>query len=160
MKFQPESDGQWRSKLARMKKQAQQKAKKLGLEEGFRSGFELQVAILLKHMGVPYEFESEKLEWTPRPIKHNYTPDFKVKTKSGKTIYIETKGRFMPEDMEKHLAVKEQHPDKDIRIVFSNPYTWYRAAKTRTYAKWANANGIVWCGKTHLKKFLPMWLAE
>lgn len=150
----------WLSKLARMKRKAQVSAKRAGMDEAFRSGFEFQVAVYLKHLGVPFEFEKESFIWTPRPIEHKYTPDFKICTASGKTIYIETKGRFMPADMEKQLAVKEQHPDADIRLVFSNPHTWFREAKSRSYGKWATENGFIWTSKAMLRKVLPQWLKE
>ena len=41
--------------------------------------------------------------------KHNYLFDFKIKTKSNKTIYIETKGYVKPLDLIKWKAAKDQN---------------------------------------------------
>ncbi len=158
--FGHDSDAAWRSKLSKMKQTAQRNAKARGFEEGFRSGFELNVAILLKHYKIPYEFETDTIPWVSEPKPHKYTPDFKIVSRTGKTIYIETKGRFMKEDMEKHLCVRNQHPDLDIRLVFSNPHTWYRKAQTKSYAKWATSNGFIWCSKAQLKVRLKEWANE
>ncbi len=64
------------------------------------------------------EYESERLDYT---TSHTYIPDFKVKTRTGKTIYIETKGNGRSFDgnvRAKLIAVKEQHPESDLRIIF------------------------------------------
>ena len=44
-------------------------------------------------------------------------PDFVVATPSG-IVYIEAKGYLRPEHRSKLAAVKQQHPDVDLRIVF------------------------------------------
>ena len=45
-----------------------------------------------------------------------YTPDFELPN----GIIIESKGRFVAADRKKHLLVQKQHPELDIRFVFSN----------------------------------------
>ena len=160
MKRPFESKGQWQAKLSRMKNNAQKSARARGFTEDFRSGLELQIGIFLKHINVSYEFENETIPYVTEPKQHKYTPDFKIRTVSGRVIYIESKGRFEKADRDKHLYVKKQHPELDIRFVFSNPYTWDRAAKTRSYAKWADKHGFKWCGKVNMQKTLKAWSLE
>lgn len=64
------------------------------------------------------EYEPEKLRYV---TEHEYTPDFKVTLPDGSVIYIEAKGNGRQFDQvvkSKMIAVKAQHPDKDIKIVF------------------------------------------
>lgn len=68
--------------------------------------------------GGAVEYESERFEYT---IGHTYRPDFKIRTRNGKTIFIETKGNGFTFDSSKRsqlIAVRDQHPELDIRIVF------------------------------------------
>lgn len=150
----------WTARLGRIRNKAQRNARARGFTENFRSGLELNVAMALRSMGVAYEFEGETIHYVVPAADHKYTPDFKIVTRSGRTIYIETKGRMEGPDRKKHLYLREQHPDLDIRLVFSNPYTWDRRARTRSYAKWADAHGITWCSRSQLKKKLAEWANE
>lgn len=87
---------------------------------------------------VNWKYESERLPYVPK--NRTYTPDFVLKTKSGTKIYIETKGRFLASDRAKHLLVREQYPNLDLRFVFTNPnQKLYKGAKT-TYAEWCIKN--------------------
>ena len=81
----------------------------------FRSGLEERVADLMVDLGVKYEYESTKV---PYQIQHNYTPDFLLPN----GVYLECKGYWEPEDRRKIKAVKEQHPDLDLRMVFQAPF--------------------------------------
>ena len=45
-----------------------------------------------------------------------YIPDFVLDN----GIIIETKGLFTSEDRRKHIEVQKQHPELDIRFVFTN----------------------------------------
>ena len=104
--------------------------RKLKLKNKFeRSGYKF-----LKRHQVDFEYESEKLSYV---IYGTYINDFPIRTRgTGKKIYIEFKGYLRPEDKRKLVAVKTQHPDKDIRIVFysHNP----------KYIKWADKHGFLW----------------
>ena len=91
------------------------RSKDVALKYGFRSGLESRVAKELKDQGIPYTYEEEKIHYVKPARNSKYTPDFKIGS-----MYIETKGRFMVADRQKHLLIKEQH-DLDIRFVFSNP---------------------------------------
>ena len=69
---------------------------------------------------------------------------------------METKGRFTVSDRQKHLLIKEQQPELDIRFVFSNQNAkLYKGSKT-TYAQWCEKNGFQYAHKT-----IPDdWLSE
>ena len=76
------------------------------------------------------EYEKHKIPYIPKP--KTYTPDFRLSN----GIYVETKGRFLPSDRAKHLLVREQHPDLDIRFVFSNSRQKLSKKSKTTYADW------------------------
>ncbi len=104
----------------------------------FRSKLEEQVSDLLNQLGVPYEYESNKVAYT---ISHYYIPDFILP--SG--IILEVKGYFGPEDRRKIKNLKEQNPEVDIRMVFQAPYNKISKKSKTTYAKWCDRLGIKWC---------------
>ena len=79
----------------------------------FRSGLEEKVADLLCNLGVKYEYETEKVPYT---IPHLYTPDFFLPN----GIVLECKGYWDAEDRRKIKAVKQQHPEIDLRMVFND----------------------------------------
>lgn len=85
-------------------------------------------------------------------MRLTYTPDFVL----ANGIIVETKGRFITSDRQKHLMIKEQHPDLDIRFVFSNPNSkLYKGSKT-TYADWCDKHGFKWA-----KEEIPLeWIKE
>lgn len=109
----------------------------------FRSGLEEKVADLLVNLGVKYEYESTQV---PYQIQHNYTPDFLLP--SG--IYLECKGYFAAEDRRKIKAVKEQHPEIDLRMVFQAPFNKINKKSKTTYAKWCEKHGIPWTSFTQI----------
>ena len=63
-----------------------------GMREGYRSGLEASVGAQLNSAKVRWEYESERIPYTPR--LRTYTPDFVVKGQAVK-FYVETKGRFL-----------------------------------------------------------------
>lgn len=97
--------------------------------------------------GVPYEYESEKIEYIKPERKSKYTPDFPIFTASGKKVYIETKGRLVSADRQKHIWIKQQHPDVDIRFVFSNSRARISKGSATTYAMWCEKNGFKFADK-------------
>ena len=110
--------------------------RKSALKAGFRSGLEQDNARHLEKHGVDFEYESTKIKYIAPP--KTYTPDIKL----WNGIFIETKGRFMPCDRTKHLLLKEQHPELDIRFVFSNSNTKLSKRSKATYADWCNKHGF------------------
>lgn len=127
-----------------MKKKTISTSKSVGLKHGFRSGLEEQEADTLGGLGVPFRYESFKV---PYRIERdaNYTPDFLLLDNA---IIIETKGRFVSADRQKHLLIKKQHPDLDIRFVFSNPRQRISKQSKTTYGMWCEKNGIKYAAKT------------
>lgn len=124
-----------------------------GVANGYRSGFEDEVAAYLDVKKIPYEYERMKIKYEQPSKIRTYTPDF-VLLQSG--IIIETKGRFLTSDRQKHLLVKEQHPDLDIRFVFWNPQQTISKRSKTTYAMWCDKYGFKWA-----KRVIPEeWLDE
>ena len=103
----------------------------------YRSGLEEQVAKLLSGLGISYEYESEKLDYT---IEHTYTPDFVLPNYT----YIEAKGYWSAADRRKILNVKKANPEVDLRMVFQSPYNKINKKSKTTYAMWCEKHDIPW----------------
>ena len=104
----------------------------------YRSGLEKNVAEFLKTKQKKVRYEKLKIEWEDLRYR-TYTPDFTLDN----GIIIETKGVFDSEDRRKHLQVQKQHPELDIRFVFTNLYAkLYKGSKT-TYAQWCEKNNFL-----------------
>jgi len=101
----------------------------------YKSRFEEQFACLLHKLGLDFAYEEGQVEYI---LTHFYKPDWKI----GKANYvIETKGIFDQEDRRKHLAIKKQHPELDIRFVFYADNKLYKGAKSR-YSDWCKKHGF------------------
>ena len=124
------------------------KRRQEAVDEGFRSAFEQDTAQYLDSVGIYWEYESTALEWQPR--KKKYVPDFVLEN----GIILECKGKFDADDRAKHLALREQHPDKDIRILFQNAHNKLRKNAKMTYAEWCDKRGILWAHKKVPKEWL------
>jgi hypothetical protein len=115
----------------------------------FRSKFEISVAKTLADRGIPFEYESKKIVFLPKP--RTYTPDFYLPHND---IYIEVKGHLDKGDRVKMVLVKEQNPELDIRFVFMNARNKiYKGSKT-TYADWANRYNFEWSERTIPEEWL------
>ena len=112
----------------------------------FRSGLEERFGKLLDKNAVPYLYEVDRIDYT---VKSRYTPDFSLPN----GVIIETKGFFKPSDRSKHIAIKAQHPELDIRFVFQRNNTLTKKSKT-TYGAWADKHGFKWCIFPHIP---PNW---
>lgn len=124
----------------------------VGIREGFRSGLEDKIAAQLRSLGIEPEYEAHKIEYTRPARASKYTPDFRLPN----GIFIETKGRFVTDDRQKHLLIKVQHPDKDIRFVFSNSRSRISKTSNTTYAMWCEKHGFLYADK-----FIPKeWMEE
>jgi hypothetical protein len=53
----------------------------------------------------------------------------------------------MTEDRKKHLLVKEQNPNLDIRFLFQNSKNKINKGSKTTYADWAIKNGFKFADK-------------
>ena len=65
----------------------------------------------LKSKGIDGEYEKHEVSYTIPATHHTYKPDFRLPN----NIFIESKGWFLPEDRKKHLHIKEQNPDMDLK---------------------------------------------
>ena len=119
-------------------------SKQVGLKYGFRSGLEEKVAKQLKEADVAYKYEEFIIKYIVPSREAKYTPDF-VLLDNG--IIVETKGRFMVADRQKHLMIKEQRPDLDIRFVFSNSKARISKTSQTTYAEWCDKHGFKYADK-------------
>jgi hypothetical protein len=114
-----------------------------GLIEGYRSGLEDKVADQLRSLSIPVIYEGATIRYTPPAKERKYTPDFILPN----GIIIETKGRFVTADRQKHKHIKDQHPFLDIRFVFSNPNNRISKTSKTTYAKWCEDYGFAYAAK-------------
>ena len=111
------------------------KPKRQHLKAKYRSGLEKQTALVLSECQKKVRYELLKIEWEDLRYR-TYTPDFQLDN----GIFIETKGIFDSEDRHKHIQVRKQHPELDIRFVFSNSKgKLYKGSKT-TYGDWGEKN--------------------
>jgi|TARA_B100000686_G_scaffold317079_1_gene365528 hypothetical protein len=117
----------------------------------YRSKFEIKVAADLGKRKVAFEYEKVSFDYVPKI--RNYTPDFYLPESK---IYIETKGRLTTNDRVKHLLIKDQWVDLDIRFVFVNAGNKISRTSKTTYADWCDRHKFLWA-----EGLVPMeWLHE
>jgi hypothetical protein len=126
--------------------------RKIAEQNGYKSGFEFMTAQQLDEKKIHFEYELRKIRYIVPSVEREYTPDFFLDN----GIIIETKGRFTLEDRKKHILIRRQHPNLDIRLVFQSPYTKIRKGSKTTYAAWATKVGITWANK----EIPDSWLNE
>jgi hypothetical protein len=119
-------------------------------QAGYRSGLEENIAFQLSQAGVRAAYEPCKIPYTVPETKHTYTPDYILPN----GIVIESKGRFTLEDRKKHIYLKEQYPDMELRFVFSNSNARLRKGAKSTYADWCSKHGFDWSDKLIPKEWL------
>lgn len=118
----------------------------------YRSGLEQTVDDFLLAHSIDGNYERYCLDYTIPESKHTYTPDFILPN----GIIIETKGVWDAEDRKKHLLIKEQHPELDIRFIFNRSKSpIYKGSKT-TYASFCEKYGFKYADK----KIPDDWLRE
>lgn len=100
-----------------------------------RSKFEANVELQLKGLGLNPEYEATELTY-----ESSYVPDFKILI-GDRTIYLECKGYFTPEDRSKMLKVKQKNPSLDIRMVFMADNK-LNAKSNMRYSDWCNKHGF------------------
>ena len=118
--------------------------KAVAAKYGFRSGLEMEIDNALKEHGIDGEYEQHIIEYVKPETKHKYHPDFKLPN----GIFVETKGRFLTDDRKKHVLIKAQHPELDIRFLFQNSKTKISKASKTTYADWCIKHGFQFADKT------------
>jgi hypothetical protein len=124
---------------------------KAALKHGYRSGLEIKIKDYLKENNVPFKYEKVKIEWEDLMYR-TYTPDFLLEN----GIIIEVKGRFTSDDRRKHLAVKKQHSNLDIRFVFENSRRKLNKGAKTTYGQWCEKHGF-----QYYDRIIPQeWIKE
>lgn len=122
------------------------------IAEGYRSGLEETTAEYLTVRGIPFKYEELVIAYTEPQKNRKYTPDYEL----ANGIIIETKGRFLTADRQKHLLVKQQHPQLDIRFVFSNAKAKLSKTSNTSYADWCVKNKFLYANK----EIPDEWLRE
>lgn len=124
------------------------------VKNGFRSGLEETISNQLTEKQVDFQYESKAntIKYIKPATNHTYLPDFKLPN----GIIVETKGRFLLADRKKHLLIKEQHPELDVRFVFSNSAGKISKGSKTTYADWCIKNGFKYADK----EIPQSWLDE
>ena len=111
---------------------------------GYKSGLELQISEDLANLGIDGEYEKHVINYTKPATSHKYHPDFRLPN----GIFVESKGRFVTADRAKHVLIKAQYPNLDIRFVFQNSNAKISKSSKTTYAMWADKHGFKWADKT------------
>lgn len=118
----------------------------------YRSGLEDKIADQLERAGIEIQYETKKIKYVVPASTHTYTPDWVLPN----GIIVESKGLFSVEDRKKHLLIKKQYPDLDIRFVFSSSKTKIRKGSKTSYADWCKKYGF-----KYADKLIPdAWLRE
>lgn len=118
----------------------------------YRSGLEDKVSKQLESKGVKFDYELWSIPYVIPASAHKYTPDFLLPN----GIFVETKGLWDSDDRKKHLLIREQYPELDIRLVFSSSrYKLYKGSPT-SYGAWCEKHNILFADK-----LIPAeWLKE
>lgn len=140
------------------------------IETDYRSKLEERIALQLESAGIEFDYE-----WRTPPITYTvpareakYLPDFTIKANG---IIIEGKGHFgannfgrkfsnmkeqSTKERMKFALLKEQHPELDIRFVFSRAEQPIYKGSPTTHGDWATTHGFKWADKV-----MPTaWLEE
>jgi hypothetical protein len=115
-------------------------SKQVGEKYGFRSGLEEKIAKQLTEAGVKFGFEDRVIKYDVPAKVARYTPDFNLPN----GIIVETKGRWLTADRQKHLLIKAQYPELDIRFVFSNSRQRISKASHTSYAAYCEKHGFIY----------------
>lgn len=97
--------------------------------KGFRNQFEERLGSFLDERDIAYEYETLTLGYT---LEGKYKPDFILPN----GVVIEAKGFFRRSAQRTLRAIKKQHPNLDIRLVF---YDWNKKVQgsNLTCKEWA-----------------------
>ena len=123
-----------------------------------KSGLEEAVFNYLNNNNCMFVYEGIKIAYSSPETKKTYTPDFPI---SKCNIIVETKGAFQSADRKKMKLIKAQHPEFDIRFIFSNSKTKIGKKSKTTYGKWCELFGFKYhCVQSTKLPFPKDWLSE
>lgn len=135
-----------------LRKASAQSSDTRGLRAGYRSGLEEKLAQQIRVAGHVVRFEETKLVYVIPAKEHKYTADFFLDN----GIIIEGKGIFDAQDRAKHLYIKAQYPELDIRFVFSRASAPITKGSKTTLADWCIKYGYRYAEKV----IPPEWFRE
>jgi hypothetical protein len=69
-------------------------------------------------------------------------------------IVVESKGRFITANRQQMILVQQQHPELDIRFVFSNSRQKISKQSKTTYGMWCQKHGFLYADKTVPQEWL------
>ena len=119
----------------------------------YRSKFQEAIAELLDERGVAYTHEGEAIEYRKPERTAKYTPPFALCT----GIILQQKGRFVTADRQKHILIKQQFPNREVRFIFWDAQARISKLSDTTYAAWCDRYGFTWtCYKANRKAKLPV----
>ena len=122
-----------------------------------KSGLEEVIFKFLSAENVSFSYETLRITFDQPTQKRTYTPDFPIK----KSFIVEAKGNFNSADRKKHKLIKSQHPNYDIRFIFSNAKTRIGKKSKTTYGKWCDLFGFKYhCIQSTKQNFPRDWLKE
>ncbi len=122
---------------------------------GYRSGLEKRISDQIVNAGIELLYETDKIHYVIPSRQAKYTPDFKL-PKPGGFFFVETKGIWTVQDRAKHILVKQQCPELDIRFVFSNQNARLYKGSPTTYGMYCEKHGF-----RYAAKLIPEdWLEE
>jgi hypothetical protein len=119
------------------------KIRQAAIKYGYRSGLEHKISDMLTESQIEFGYETTTIKYTIPERKSKYTVDFTLPN----GILVETKGRWTTEDRKKHLLIRQQYPELDIRIVFQSAKSKIRKGSNTTYADFCDKHGIIWAEK-------------
>jgi len=122
------------------------------LRHGYRSGLEEKLSEQIRKAGHEVRFEQTKIDYVVPENWHKYTPDFVLDN----GIIIEGKGIFDAQDRAKHLYLKAQYPELDIRFIFTRSKAPMGPSAKTTLAEWADKYGYQFADKL----IPPSWFSE
>ena len=122
-----------------------------------KSGLEEAIYSFLLSKDVSFSYETLKIFFDQPTQKKSYTPDFPI----NKSFIVETKGAFNSADRKKHKLIRAQHPEYDIRFIFSNSKTRIGKKSKTTYGKWCELNNFKYhCVQSTKIPFPKEWFEE
>jgi hypothetical protein len=119
----------------------------------YKSMYEYKISLYLDSIGVEYEYEKTKFEYYISTRKgvcrdcgsnkieesHIYTPDWFIPS-SG--VYIESKGIWDGKGRKIQLAMKRDHPDIEIKMLFLADKWLAQKTKKKKYSEYCKLNNI------------------
>ena len=123
----------------------------------YRNKFESNTGEWLNARDADFEYETERIPYT---TKGNYIPDFILTRRDGTKLHLETKGggrSFDGPARRKLIAVRDQHPEIDLRIVFYTNGKCGPKRKDGTFMRqsdWAKKHGFQYA----IKEIPESWL--